>query len=159
MEVTLRGYSSEDFETLYEIDQTCYPSGIAYSRRTLRWFLRQAESECRVALVGSEIGGFLIAALLPDDDETGHIITLDVLERFRRAGMGSALVKDAEGRLAGRGAHTITLETAVNNEAGVAFWKHHGYRTVGIARGYYLGRIDAFAMVKNLVTRRSSALS
>jgi len=44
----------------------------------------------------------------------------------------------------------VELQTATNNEAGVAFWQRHGYRSSGVTRGYYLGRIDAYEMIKEL---------
>ena len=50
----LRAYTPADFETLYVIDQACYPRGIAYSRRTLRSFLAAPGASCLVA--ETEIG-------------------------------------------------------------------------------------------------------
>jgi ribosomal protein S18 acetylase RimI-like enzyme len=47
------------------------------------------------------------------------------------------------------------LETAANNEAGVAFWQRHGYRIEATLKRYYLGRIDAYEMRKILPTRGS----
>ena len=65
MEFTLRDYSPSDFETLYEIDQACYPRGIAYSRRMLRWYLGQRGAFCIVAETTGEpeptVIGFLVA--------------------------------------------------------------------------------------------------
>ena len=49
-----------------------------------------------------------------------------------------------------RGVRRVSLETATDNEAGVAFWQRHGYRTSGVMRRYYLGRTDAFTMIKTL---------
>jgi ribosomal protein S18 acetylase RimI-like enzyme len=48
------------------------------------------------------------------------------------------------------GVRYVGLQTATNNEAGVAFWQRHGYRSSGVTRGYYLGRIDAYEMIKEL---------
>ena len=150
MEFTLRDYSPADFEALYEIDQACYPRGIAYSRRMLRWFLGQRGSFCIVAQVEGDaaaIIGFLIA---DRHGEEGYIVTIDVLATQRRSGVGTALLQETERRLAKIGVRYVGLQTAINNEAGVAFWQRHGYRTCGVARGYYLGRIDAYEMIKEL---------
>ena len=122
----LRTFRPEDFETLYEIDQVCYPREIAYSRRELRWYLR-----------------------LPG------IITIDVLEQFRRAGAGSALVRESEARLVRQGVTTIEIETAVNNPAAIAFWNNHGYISRGILKNYYPGGLSAYAMIKSLSTAAS----
>jgi ribosomal protein S18 acetylase RimI-like enzyme len=151
MQVILRDYSASDFDTLHEIDCACYPRGIAYSRRTLRWFLKLPGTQCVIAQSGaaadSPIAGFIVGQ---SDGARGHIITLDVLEAHRRAGVGSALLAEIERRFAKSGVREIELETATSNEAGVAFWERHGYRSAGVLRRYYLGRLDAYHMRKRL---------
>jgi ribosomal-protein-alanine N-acetyltransferase len=78
------------------------------------------------------------------------LITIDVAESRRRSGVGTALLGQMEQRLARRGVRRVELETATSNEAAVAFWQRHGYRTHGVIPRYYLGRLDAYAMVKFL---------
>jgi ribosomal-protein-alanine N-acetyltransferase len=154
MEFTLRDYSPADFETLYEIDQSCYPRGIAYSRRMLRWFLGQRGSFCIVAQARGEAEPAIIGFLIADHrGEEGYIVTIDVLAGQRRSGVGTALLQETEHRLAKMGVRYVGLQTATNNEAGVAFWQRHGYRSSGVTRGYYLGRIDAYEMIKELHQR------
>ena len=151
MAVILQPYSQSNFESLYEIDQACYPRGIAYSRGTLRKFLTLPGSSCLLARASGEpqspIAGFIIAESAGSE---GRIITIDVLEAFRRTGIGSALLLAIEERLAAQGANRVELETATANAAGVAFWERHGYRKLGILHGYYLGRLDAWEMCKTL---------
>ena len=151
MEFRPRDYSPSDFDALYEIDQACYPRGIAYSRRMLRWYLGQRGSLCIVAqatgAAEQTVVGFLIAHARGPE---GYIVTIDVLEVHRRSGIGTALLQEAERRLAKAGVRHVGLQTATNNEAGVAFWRRHGYRSSGVTRGYYLGRIDAYDMFKEL---------
>ncbi|HXN96949.1 MAG TPA: hypothetical protein VN879_20745, partial [Candidatus Acidoferrales bacterium] len=45
----------------------------------------------------------------------------------------------------------VLLETAIDNEAAVAFWQRHGYRIEATLKRYYLGRIDAYEMRKLLL--------
>jgi ribosomal-protein-alanine N-acetyltransferase len=158
MPCKLRDYAPADFETLYQIDQACYPRGIAYSRAMLRWYLKQRGSFCVVAEADAEpesgsgfpIAGFIIAQ---GNGDAGYIVTIDVLEGQRRGGVGTALLEEAERRLASMRVRYIELQTATNNEAGIAFWQRHGYRSSGISAGYYLGRIDAYLMNKRLATK------
>ena len=145
--LAIRPYRPVDLDTLYQIDQACYPPGIAYSKRTLRLFLRVPGAICLVAESGAEIVGFIIAE---QEERTGHIITLDVLEPYRRHRMGTALLEAAESQLASRGVQTVELETATDNAPAIAFWQKHGYRTRGILERYYLGRVDALSMEKSL---------
>lgn len=151
MECTLRDYSPTDFEALYEIDQVCYARGIAYSRRMLRWYLSQRGSFCIVAQATGAAEAAVLGFLIADArGEEGYIVTIDVLEEHRRSGIGTALLQETERRLAKTGVRYVGLQTATNNEAGVAFWQQHGYRSSGVTRGYYLGRIDAYEMFKEL---------
>ncbi len=143
----LRDARDADFDALYQIDQSCFPRGIAYSRRTLRWFLGLPGAECMVAEADGKVIGFILTHA---EGGTAQIVTLDVLEAHRRAGAGSALLAEAEKRLAARGVRTVQLETAHDNAAAIAFWTRHGYRTRGVLKNYYLDRIDALAMEKAL---------
>jgi ribosomal-protein-alanine N-acetyltransferase len=148
--VKLRPLRQDDFEAIYEIDQTCYPPQIAYSRRELRWYLRLPGAEGIVAEHNLRIAGFLLSAHW---EHTGHIITIDVLEEFRRAGVGSALVDECEERLIRQGITMIEIETAVNNAGAIAFWNNHGYLSRGVLKNYYPGGLNAYAMIKPLNAR------
>lgn len=86
-----------------------------------------------------------------------HIITLDVAETHRRHGVGSALLAESEKNLGLRGVRSILLETAIDNQAAVAFWKRHGYRIEAVLKRYYLTRLDAYEMRKILPGTGKSA--
>ena len=154
--LTLRAVREEDFETLYAIDQVCYSTAVAYTRAELRWYLDLRGAECTVAEMRARgaqprarIAGFIVSV---SRRTHGHIVTIDVLEMHRRAGVGSALLQRAEEQMARRGATEVWLETATNNEAAIAFWKKHGYRSHGRLASYYPDGLDAFAMSKPLVS-------
>lgn len=147
----LRDYSPSDLEALYEIDQGCYPRGIAYSRRMLRWYLSQQGALCVMAQDTNKTDPAVLGFIIADaHGEEGYIVTIDVLAAHRRSGVGTDLLQETERRLAKIGVRYIGLQTATNNQAGVAFWQRHGYRSSGVIRGYYLGRIDAYEMLKEL---------
>jgi ribosomal protein S18 acetylase RimI-like enzyme len=145
--VTLRMLTDADFESVHEIDQKCYPREIAYSRREFRWYLRLPGAKGIVAETRGAIAGFILTACF---ERTGHIITIDVLAEFRRARVGTALLRAAEESLARRGATQIGLETAIDNGAAIEFWKQNGYLTRGILKNYYPGGLAAYAMMKRL---------
>lgn len=199
LQIELRTYQPDDFETLYQIDQVCYAQDTAYSRSDLRAYLGFLGSECVVAEIkssggggklrnemqnrtggkwgkggsGSEvqvvrrrgakvqghrdaklvaqtndaIAGFCISA---HRDREGYIITMDVLEKYRRSGIGSLLLQEVERRLAETGVRRVGLETATDNEPAVAFWQKHGYRTRGVRKGYYPHGGDAYSMTKQI---------
>jgi [ribosomal protein S18]-alanine N-acetyltransferase len=143
----LREFQTADFEALYRIDQACYESAVAYSRRELRNYMRFPGSDCIIAEAAQKPIGFILTA---HRDAWGYIITLDVLAGYRRRGTGSHLLSEAEGRLAAAGVCEIALETAIDNASAIAFWQKHGYRTRGIKKRYYPGGRDAYSMTKSL---------
>ena len=114
----IRQSTAEDFEALYRLDQACFTAEIAYSRRTLRAFLRLPNMMCLVSDATDGIAGFI---LTDHDGALGHVVTLDVAAAFRRRQLGSALLAAAEGRLAAQGVREMEIETATSNEAAIAF--------------------------------------
>lgn len=157
---TVRRCDENDFETLYAIDQLCYAPEIAYSRAELRWYLAMPGAECWVAenagakRSSARIAGFIVATSYR---ARGHILTIDVLEKFRRAGVGRLLLRRAEREMEKRGAREIWLEAATDNDGAIAFWKNRGYVTRGRLPHYYPTGVDAFAMSKNLAKHAAAA--
>jgi ribosomal-protein-alanine N-acetyltransferase len=147
MPAKIRPYDPADFSALCRMDAECYAPEVAYSRRTMRAFLRLPGAECLVAEERGEIQGFI---LTDRDGPAGHVITLDVAPGARRRGVGTALLEAAHGSLAARGVREVELETSTTNEAAIAFWKRHGYRACGILPNYYDNGEDAYWMTKEL---------
>jgi len=143
----IRAYEARDFAALYKLDQACFPPGISYSKWSLQYFLNLATADCLVAQEGKRIMGFILAENNPP---LAHIITLDVAPEKRRSGLGSALIDEMEKHFRFHEVKSVLLETAVDNETGIAFWHHHGYRTEAVLKRYYLGKVDAYEMRKRL---------
>jgi ribosomal-protein-alanine N-acetyltransferase len=157
VEFILRPYAAPDFETLYQIDQQCYAPEIAYSRRDLHEYMCFPGAECVISETeGSQVAGFCLTACRM---KRGHIITMDVLPRYRRLGVATALLQEVEAKLAAQGAREVWLETATDNDGAIAFWDKHGYRKRGVWKRYYPGGRDAYAMSKEicLATPRAQA--
>jgi [ribosomal protein S18]-alanine N-acetyltransferase len=154
VDITLRSYKPADFDVLHEIDQVCYEAEIAYSKRELREYLRLRGADCVVAEAAGKVAGFCISA---QQDHYGYIVTIDVLEEFRRHKVGTALLDEIERRLIASGVHEVRLETATDNDSAVAFWQKHGYRKRGIRKNYYPNGRDAFAMIKTLALAETTA--
>ena len=154
MPVTLRAHEPRDFAALLRLDQACFPPGISYSKTMLRYFLKLPSADGTVAEDDGKIVGFV---LTEENPPLAHVITLDVADTYRRQGVGTALLAESERNLALRGVRTVLLETAINNEAGVAFWQRHGYRIEATLKRYYLRSIDAYEMRKILPSAGKTA--
>jgi ribosomal protein S18 acetylase RimI-like enzyme len=160
----IRKFQKPDFETLFQIDQACFDPQLAYSRSELAFYMLRPTSFTLVAenvaqrkaapgggvmslLEQPKILGFTVAERKRD---VGHIITIDVIAEARRLGVGSALLNAAEGKLRGQGAVAVELETAVNNDTAIRFYKQKGYFVEKTVRGYYSNQLDALVMRKVL---------
>ncbi len=144
----IRDFQPEDFETLWRMDQECFPPGIAYSKQELKAYVRHRGVFTLVAADAKDgIGGFIVA----HEGPTGHIITIDVIAAARRSGVGSRLLQAAEERLRSGGSRAVGLETAVDNLAALAFYKRHGYSVVRTWPRYYSNGVDALVMKKALL--------
>jgi GNAT superfamily N-acetyltransferase len=104
------------------------------------WFEQQnAKTDPNVlslaAAVGGQVAGFVVAELqspLPDADRqmvravasTGvYVSVLVVAERFRRAGVGTALMTAVERWAARRGANLVSLDTNLCSPLSVPFYE------------------------------------
>ena len=146
--VLIRDATAADFETLWRIDQECFVEGISYSKPELRHYMKRRGAFTVLYSDDEGVAGFLVAERSPRG--LGHIITIDVLPRARRSGVGSRLLKTAESRLKENGSEAVLLETAVDNEAAIRFYKRHGYGILKTIPRYYLDSVDALLMGKRL---------
>jgi [ribosomal protein S18]-alanine N-acetyltransferase len=149
----LRPYQPSDFEDLHAMDQVCFPRTIAYGRREMKSYLQSEGSHCIVAEITGTVAAFI---LTERDAEIAHIITLDVLESFRRQSVGSLLLQAAEREAASQGVTSMYLETATTNKAAIALWKKHGYRETATIENYYGRGRNAFEMRKRLELKSQS---
>lgn len=145
----IRDYQSEDFETLWRMDQECFGPGIAYSRQELQSYIRHRGS---FTLVAIDDRGTAVGFIVAHGGLTGHIITIDVAAAARRSGVGSLMLRDAEDRLQAQGSRTVALETAVDNVSALSFYKRHGYDVVKTWPRYYSNGVDALGLKKILKT-------
>ncbi len=152
----LRPFCPSDFDTLWRMDQACFPPGIAYSRLELAFYIKRRGSLTVVAEKDGKIAGFVVAL---SRGNRGHIVTIDVVSPARRSGLGSQLIAAAEDHLRAASCQTVSLETAVDNHAALAFYKRHGYSVAGTIPRYYQNSLDALRLEKNLESGKPRAKS
>ena len=142
----LRAFRSDDLETLYKIDQACFAPGISYPRGELSGFISQRRNKTWVAEENGEIIGFLIAER--QAQKVTHIVTIDVVERWRRRRVGSLLMDAAEHWAREQKLLFVYLETAENNTAAQGFYEARGYKKVDRVQNYYSDGTSAWVMLK-----------
>lgn len=144
----LRPFRPADLETLYKIDQACFPPGVSYSRPELARFIAHRNSKTWIAEGDEGVVGFLVAGRQPQ--RVGHIITVDVLDEKRRQGVGRALMDAAEEWARGRKLRLIYLETADSNLEAQRFYARLGYERCEKIEQYYSSGEAAWVYVKKL---------
>ncbi len=169
MPLTIRDFHPTDFDTLWSIDQQCFPPGISYSRKELSFYMQRRGSFTLLAidaaapaipdsgnakknssptsLPNTHVAGFIVAEA---NRATGHIITIDVVANARRGGVGSLLLRAAEDRLQAAHCRSVELETAVDNTSALSFYKRHAYNVIKTHPRYYANGVDALVLQKNL---------
>lgn len=149
MPFIIRDFQPKDFDTLWRIDQACFPAGISYSRAELRFYLCRRGSFALLAVSEADqaIVGFIVAEA---NRGSGHIITIDVIEAARRSGVGSLLLRAAEDRLQAARCRSVELETAVDNLSALSFYKRHRYSVIKTSPRYYSNGVDALVLEKAL---------
>ena len=153
----IRDFRKPDFLRLWEIDQQCFVTGIAYSQPELAYYMTRRTAFTIVAEGAASKGkaedivGFLVAQCVRvRGEQVGHVVTIDILPPHRRTGLGTELMSIAEKRLAETGCRRVALEVAVDNAGAIAFYQRHGYSIARTIPRYYNNELDALEMEKML---------
>ena len=164
VEFNIRNYRPADFDRLWQIDQVCFPPGIAYTQMELSGFISRRNAITLVAELreqtaqqsqtiadgdASNLAGFVVAH--PVRGKYGRILTLDIHPDARRLGLASQLMDACENRLRTLGCTQVYLETAVNNAPAIRLYRKLGYEVLRTLPEYYSSHaLDAFQMGKQL---------
>ncbi len=143
-----------DLDALAAIDALCFPPGIAYPREEIAFLLSTPAVVVLVAERSCVVVGF--AALerrrrARQDARYGELVTIEVLPQFRRESIGGALYRTLEDHARAWGASSLHLHVSVENTAAASFYLRLGFRAVRRIPRYYLHKIDAWRMEKDLL--------
>jgi ribosomal-protein-alanine N-acetyltransferase len=94
-----------------------------------------------VALSDSCLAGFAVAGWLPQET-AAEVEGLVVDEKYRRQGIGSALIGACMEWAANAGASIMRLEVRASNAAALALYHRHGFSAVGRRRAYYSAPVE-----------------
>jgi ribosomal-protein-alanine N-acetyltransferase len=154
MSFVIRNYRAYDFDYLWQIDQACFPPGIAYTQMDLSGFITRRKAITLVAeyAPGTElVGGIAGFAVAQPVRKVGRILTLDILPQARRFGLATRLIQECEARLCAAGCERVFLETSVTNEPAIRLYGKLGYQILRKLPLYYpTHALDAYLMGKAL---------
>jgi [ribosomal protein S18]-alanine N-acetyltransferase len=152
--ISIRPAASQDLDALAHIDALCFPPGIAYPREEIEFLLLNPTV---ITLVAEHSGVILGLAALERRRRTrqtsryGELVTIEVLPEYRRESIGGALYHRLESDLREWGGSSMHLHVSVENGDAVAFYQRRGFRIIDRAPKYYLHKIDAWRMEKELL--------
>ncbi len=105
---------------------------------------------CKVAELGGAVVGY--AVLMPAPDEA-HLLDIGIVTEHQGRGLGGELLEQMTDMARALGMKRLLLEVRPSNSAALALYRRHGFRQIGLRRGYYparTGREDAIVMERTL---------
>jgi ribosomal-protein-alanine N-acetyltransferase len=148
----LRKFTTEDLNSVTQINQTCLPENytdlffVDLYRRFPETFIVAEENEhvagyimCRIEVGLSNFG---LTGIL----KKGHVVSIAVMPEHRRKGVGKALITAAMEGMRHYGAKQCYLEVRVTNDAAVILYKKLGFEITRTVHGYYADGEGAYVM-------------
>jgi len=157
---TVRKFRSDDMNRVMTINHECLPENYsAYFYRDLHMrfpetFLVaeaygtiQGYIMCRIERGLSKLRSFRPARLC-------HVVSIAVLEEYRRRGIATGLLLEAMKRGAREyNASECFLEVRVSNRPAVTLYEKMGFENVKRHRGYYMDGEDALVMATSIIEK------
>jgi ribosomal-protein-alanine N-acetyltransferase len=143
--ILIRKAEKKDLNQVYAIELLSFKN--PYSKYLFNIFLNDPSILFLVCLNNEETIGYAISSL---KNIKGHIISLAVHPKFRRKGIGSALLKEILTLMKKEGISIVELEVNENNVSGINFYKKHGFKFLKKIKKYYEDGSNAFLFYKNL---------
>lgn len=155
--VVIRKARLEDIPRVIVINRVTLPENYP------EWFWRDHLEKWGEAFFVAEVDGKVVGYVMSRVEygapniakgmlvKKGHIVSIAVLEGYRRRRIGTALMKAALEALRERyGCKEVYLEVRVSNEPAIKLYEKLGFRKVRIIPMYYLDGEDAYLMAKGL---------
>ena len=144
-EVTLREYRPGDWEAMHALDVACFEPVFQFSRRAMQYFAEARRAVTVLAEAEDELVGFCIAEV---EGPVGYVVTLDVVQAWRRQGLARRLMAEIETRVHAAGAMEMALHVFTGNVSAMQFYEGIGYGRVGMVKGFYGRGLDALVYRK-----------
>lgn len=146
--VAIRPAILSDLADLVRIENAAFATD-RFSRRTLHYLLTRARAIFLVAeRAGAAVGS--VVALLHGRTSLARIYSMAVDPAHQGAGIGLALLREAEARALADGRAVMRLEVRTDNARAIALYRREGYREIGRIPRYYEDGCDALRMEKTL---------
>ena len=150
-EFEVRVASQGDLESIYLIEDESFAK--PYPHDLIAKLLRDCPDTFLV--VGHSPGGIVGYCVACEDGRSAHLISIGVLQEYRRRGVGTALIQGLLRNLNPR-VNEMLLEVKSENMDAVRLYEKLGFKQVEVIDGYYQDGSTAVKMVLNLRGARAS---
>ena len=149
--ITYRQPMALDIPTLVVLDKEYFP----YSP----WNIAQFKEEFagipttrffELAISENEIVGYA-GVFAAGDGAVADVLTVTVINGFRRQGIAKKLISDIESYCQTKGSSAIMLEVATDNAGAISLYENLGYVQVSTRSNYYGRGKDALVMQKEFI--------
>ncbi len=156
-EFVVRKARKEDIPVVMYINRVSLPENYP------EWFFEEHLERWGEAFYVAEVGGKVVGYVMSRVEygapyvvegsivKKGHIVSIAVLEQYRRRGIGRKLMEHAMSALKNvYECREVYLEVRVSNIPAIRLYEKLGFRKVRIIPMYYLDGEDAYLMAREL---------
>ncbi len=152
----IRRINVNELDDVIKINELCLPEH--YPRYFWEEHLRRWNDIFLVAEINGKIVGYVMCRVELGWGYTrkgiikkGHVISIAVLQEYRRRGIGRALMENVMKVLKEKyGVHEVYLEVRVSNTPAINLYKKLGFSIIRVVPGYYHDGEDAYIMARSL---------
>jgi len=156
MAFTLRRFKSSDLEQVMYINRVCLPEN--YTEFFFMDLYQRFPETFIVAEEDGEVVGYVMCRIetgvpnfkLLGITRKGHVISIAVLPKHQREGIGYELMQESMRSMVNYKAKECYLEVRESNVPAVNLYKKMGFEVTRTIRGYYADGENAYVMARNL---------
>jgi ribosomal-protein-alanine N-acetyltransferase len=150
--ICIRAFRPEDLPRLLRLERAAFPED-AWPRDLFESYAQRG-SLFLVATADSALAGYCVVR--QNRPGSADLDSIAVARRFRRHGIGSALLRSVLLRLRRRGIATVGLMVRRTNAGAIAFYRRYGFSRVKTVPGYYADGAAAWRMMRRVAAQTAS---
>jgi len=137
MPLKIENAKPNDLDILHRIERECFQLE-AFTKEHLVYLLEHPNTVSLVAKKDHEIVGFIVGMVENYDGvRVGHVYTIDVAPKHRRAGVGLKLLDELERIFLERDVKTSYLEVRIDNKAALELYRKKDYTELEPLENFY----------------------